>query len=218
MRREQSEREIEIKGSGQEAAAAGYSRKRSGGAGADRRVRFPCMVERHSNGNEDGGTIVRRKTMRIVKCDRCGREIHGDSNHISVWNEGGETVKASKYGGNDYCDECIAEIEKTIGALPPADGLNLREDSEEDKPIFNAIWNIIASLADIKDELERLEEVGARPVITAGVDWNGKPSIHVWDIKRIARIFGAQLKREDGEQFVKHSFEIDNSEIFGLEG
>ena len=156
--------------------------------------------------------------MRIVKCDRCGKEIHGDSNHISVWNEGGETVKASKYGGNDYCDECIAEIEKTIGELPPVEGLNLREDSEEeDKLIFDAIWNIIASLTDIKDELERLEEVGARPVITAGIDWNGKPSIHVWDIKRIARIFGAQLEREAGERLIKYSFEIDNSEIFGLE-
>ena len=120
--------------------------------------------------------------MRIVKCDRCG--------NISVWSEGGETVKASKYGGNDY---------------------------EEDKLIFDAIWNIIASLADIKDELERLEEAGARPVITAGADWNGKPSIHVWDIKRIARIFGAPLEKEDGEQLIRYSFEIDGVKVFGLE-
>ena len=150
--------------------------------------------------------------MRIVKCDRCGKVIHGDSNHISVWNEGGETVRASKYGGNDYCDECIAEIEKTIGD----DELNLREEEENDL-ISNAIQNITASLADIKDELERLEDAGAGSVITAGIDWNGEPSIHVSDIKRIAKIFGAQPEREDGERLIRYSFEINSSEIFGLE-
>ena len=179
------------------------------------------MVERHSNGNEDGGDFVRRKAMRIVKCDRCGKEIHGDSNHISVWNEGGETVKASKYGGNDYCDECIAEIEKTIGELPPVDdeGLNLREDSEEeeDELIFDAIWNIIAPLTEIKDELKRLDDADAGAVITASVDWNSDPSIHVLDIKRVARIFGAPLEKEDGERITRYSFEIDGVKVFGLE-
>ena len=155
--------------------------------------------------------------MRIVKCDRCGNVIHGDSNHISVWNEGGETVRASKYGGNDYCDECIAEIEKTIGELPPVDdeGLNLREDSEEedDGRIFDAIWNIIAPLTDIKDEVDARLAV----VITASVDWNDKPSIHVSDIKRVAKIFGAPLEKEDGERITRYSFEIDGVKVYGLE-
>ena len=157
--------------------------------------------------------------MRIVKCDRCGNVIHGDSNHISVWNEGGETVKASKYGGNDYCDECIAEIEKTIGELPPVDdeGLNLREDSEEDELIFDAIWNIIAPLTDIKDELKRLDDAGARAVITASVGWNSDPSIHVSDIKRVAKIFGAKLK-EDSKYNTEYSFEIEGVKVFGLGG
>ena len=157
--------------------------------------------------------------MRIVKCDRCGNVIHGDSNHISVWNEGGETVKASKYGGNDYCDECIAEIEKTIGELPPVDdeGLNFREDSEEDELIFDAIWNIIAPLTDIKDELKRLDDAGARAVITASVGWNSDPSIHVSDIKRVAKIFGAKLK-EDSKYNTEYSFEIEGVKVFGLGG
>ena len=157
--------------------------------------------------------------MRIVKCDRCGNVIHGDSNHISVWNEGGETVRASKYGGNDYCDECIAEIEKTIGALPPVDdeGLNLREDSEEDKLIFDAIWNIIAPLTDIKDELDRPDDADARAVITASVDWDSDPSIHVSDIKRVAKIFGAKLK-EDSKYNTEYSFEIEGVKVFGLGG
>ena len=159
--------------------------------------------------------------MRIVKCDRCGNVIHGDSNHISVWNEGGETVKASKYGGNDYCDDCIAEIEKTIGELPPVDdeGLNLREDSEkeDDGLIFDAIWNIIAPLTDIKDELERLDDADARAVITASIDWDSDPSIHVSDIKRVAKIFGAQLEKEDGERITRYSFEIDGVKVYGLE-
>ena len=154
--------------------------------------------------------------MRIVKCDRCGNVIRGDSNHISVWNEGGETVKASKYGGNDYCDECIAEIEKTIGELPLVDdeGLNLREDSEEDKLIFDAIWNIIAPLTDIKDEVDRLDDADARAVITASVDWNSKPSIHVSDIKRVAKIFGAKPEKEGS---ITCGFEIDGVRIYGLE-
>ena len=157
--------------------------------------------------------------MRIVKCDRCGNVIHGDSNHISVWNEGGETVKASKYGGNDYCDECIAEIEKTIGELPPVDdeGLNLREDSEEDELIFDAIWNIIAPLTDIKDELKRLDGADAGAVITASVGWNSDPSIHVSDIKRVAKIFGAKLK-EDSKYNTEYSFEIEGVKVFGLGG
>lgn len=49
--------------------------------------------------------------MRMIICDRCGKEISGNSAGISI--HGAETIRR-KYGrylqGKDFCDECIAMI------------------------------------------------------------------------------------------------------------
>lgn len=167
--------------------------------------------------------------MRIIKCDRCGKQITGNANHISVWSEGGEPFKASKYSGWDFCDECTEKIDEAINILEDEDSIDseiariekaindlddevLNKSEDDEGSIFESIYNIITSLLDIKDEMQRLEETG-HTVLTVSANWDGKLKIHVPDIHRVAEAFGARLNSDKDSKY----FDIDGVEVFGPE-
>lgn len=55
--------------------------------------------------------------MRIIKCDRCKKEIASEAEVFNVFAEKGNAMSAENIGG-EYCEECIKKLEQFLSGEP----------------------------------------------------------------------------------------------------